>query len=154
MEHIDSNTLWNYVTGEVSKSEETQVREHLTSCQACMREFEILSKIEVTLHEIDEDTVPFEFSDRVIKEIENELAHDLKYKFYSTIFPYAILGGVVLAFIAIIIKGVGLELDFSQLVIVLDNKVGILVLIASVVPWGLYLIDRVCKRFFLPIKYA
>ncbi len=154
MEHIDSNTLWNYVTGSVSKSEETQVQEHLTSCKACMGEFEILSKIEVTLHEINEDTVPFDFSDRVIKEIEKELAHNRKYKFYATIFPYAILGGFVLAFIAIIIKGVGLELEFSQLGTIMDNQVGILVLIGSAVLWGLYLIDRICRRFFVPVKYA
>ncbi len=109
MEHIDSNTLWDYLAGDCSKKQTALIKEHLSGCEVCKREFELLNKIEVTLHELDEDTPSFGFSDRVIKKIENEAALYRKSKFSASIFPYVLLGSFILAFFTMIIVGLGLE---------------------------------------------
>ena len=154
MEHIESNTLWNYVAGTASKQQETQIRKHLSSCEACMREFEILNKIEMTLHELDEDTAPVGFSDRVIKKIENEVALDKKIKYSVSIFPYLLMGSFVLAFMTLVIVGLGLELDFTQIEAAFNNELSISILTLCGLLWGLFFIDRICRKFFVPIKYA
>jgi predicted anti-sigma-YlaC factor YlaD len=153
MKHIDSNTLWHYLTGDSSKDQALHIKKHLANCEDCMREFELLSQIEITLHAVDEETTPFGFSDMVIRKIENEVALESKSDIVAKFFPYAILGGFTLAILTAIIAGVGLDVDLTQLEGALNSQVGILILTACGLLWGLYFIDRICKKIFVPVDY-
>jgi hypothetical protein len=154
MEHLDSNSLWNYLTGDSGNDQSAHIKKHLSSCEDCMREFELLRKIETTLHALDEETTPFGFSDVVIRKIEDEVALERKSTVFEKFFPYSILGGFLLAILTAIIVGEELDLDLTQVEVVLNNQVGILILAACGLLWGLYFIDRICKKIYVPIDYA
>lgn len=154
MEHIDSNTFWEYVTGNSSKDQTAEIKKHLLNCDDCMTEFELLSELESTLHAVDEDTTSLGFSDKVIRKIENELVFERKSTKLAKFFPYTIIGGFTLAILMAIIVGVGTDLDLIQIEQVLNSKVGLLILTASGLLWGLHFIDRICKKIFVSRDYA
>jgi anti-sigma factor RsiW len=154
MEHLDSITLWHYVAGEASPEQTARIKKHLSHCEDCMKEYELLNQIETTLHVVDEETTPFGFSDVVISKIENEAALERKSTFFEKFFPYSILGGFSLAILTAFIAGAGLDLDLTQVEGVLTSQVGILILTACGLLWGLYFIDQICKKIFIPIDYA
>ena len=154
MEHIDSHTFWKYVTGNSSKDQTAIIKKHLLNCEDCMSEFKLLSQLESTLNAVGEETTSLGFSDKVIRKIENEMAFERKSKKLAKLFPFAIIGGFTLAILMAIIIGVRTDLDLIQLEQVLTSKVGLLILTACGLLWGLYFIDRICKKIFLPMDYA
>ena len=154
MEHLDSITLWHYAAGETSPEETERIKNHLSQCKDCMKEYKLLNQIETTLHAVDEETTPFGFSDVVIRKIENEAALERKSTVFEKFFPYSILGGFAMAILTTILAGVGLEVDLTQIEVVLTSQVGIFILTACGLLWGLYFIDRICKKIFVSIDYA
>ena len=154
MEHLDSITLWHYVAGDASPEEAARIKKHLSDCEDCMKEYELLNQIEATLDVVDEDAVSFGFSDAVIRKIENETVLERNSVFSPKFLQYTILSGFALAILFAIIVGAGLDLNLSQVEDTLNSQIGILVLTACGLLWGLYFIDRICKKIFVPIDYV
>ena len=44
-------------------------------------------------------------------------------------------------------------MDLTQVEDVVNSQLGILILTACGLLWGLFFIDRLCKKFFAPIDY-
>ena len=154
MEHIDSNSFWQFVIGESGESKNAEIKKHLNSCEDCMREFKLLNTIETSLHEVEEDVVSYGFSDIVIRKIENEITLEQKNTILAKLFPYIILSGSVLAFLATITIGLRLDTDLFHVEKALNNQVGILILTACGLLWGLYFIDKICKKIFVSVNLS
>lgn len=154
MKHIDSITLWHYMVGDASPEETARIKKHLSNCKNCMKEYELLHQIETALYVADEDAVSFGFSDAVIRKIENETVLERNSIFSPKFLRYTILSGFALAILSAIMMGVGLDSNLSQLEGILNSQIGILILTACGILWGLYFIDRICKKIFGLIDYA
>ena len=154
MEHIESKTLWQYVAGDTSRTESIQIKNHLSSCEDCMKEIELINQIEATLEVVDKDRVSLGFSDAVIRKIEIETELERNSIFNPKFLPYAILGGFALAILSAIIAGAGLDLNLSQVESTLNIEFGILILTSCGILWGLYFIDRICKKIFVGFDHA
>ncbi|WP_298894500.1 hypothetical protein [uncultured Psychroserpens sp.] len=153
MKHIDSNTLWHYLVGDTNSDQTLLVKKHLANCKDCTREFELLSQIESTLYEVDEEIPSLGFSEAVTLKVENEMTVNRKNILSTKFVPYMILCGFVLAIISTIIGSIKLDIDFSQVENVLNRETALLILIASSLLWGFFFIDKICKKFFVPRQY-
>jgi anti-sigma factor RsiW len=154
MEHLDSSILWQYVAGESGNAQTARIKKHLSGCESCRREYELLRQIEATLHIVDEEVPAVGFADAVIQKIENETVLERKNVFWVKFLPYVIPGGFVLAFLLAIIVGTEVDLDVSRVESALSGQVVIVILTACILLWGFYVIDRICKKIFVPVEYA
>jgi len=154
MEHIESSNLWLYLDGESSPEQSAKIKEHLSNCEACNIEYELLTQIEVTLHVIEDETPSFEFSKAVIQKIETGISLERKSTFWTKLLVYTIFGGFGLAFIVTIIVGAEISLDISHVEDILNRQTILLALMACIILWGFYFIDHICKKIFSPLDYA
>ena len=154
MQHLDSDTLWQYVTGNSDKTQTEKIEKHLASCGDCRKEFELLSKIESTLFVLDDETVSLGFSDKIILEIEKEVVSKKKNTKLAKLFPYIIFGGFSLATLTAILINVESNFYLIQKEGVFDIEMGMLMLTVCSLLWGLYLIDRIFKKIFITMDYT
>ena len=154
MKHIESNTLWLFMAGELSSVKDAQIHKHLSICKSCKAEYDMLNKIEETLNVIDEEIPSKDFADNIIQKLEREISLDSKGIFWSKILMTTIAGSLLLAFLFIFIGSTEVDVDTFQIENIFNSQTVLLIFACSIVLWGLYLIDRICKKMFVPLDVA
>jgi predicted anti-sigma-YlaC factor YlaD len=153
MEHLDNSTLWQYVTDASGLTDKVRISDHLSNCEDCKREFELLKHIEEALRAAEEEVPSPGFSNAVVRKLETEAVREGKIRFSTTFFRYTVLGAFALAFLSAIIFALGLDIKVSYAEESLKGPF-LLMLSASVILWGFYIVDRVCNKIFGQTEYS
>jgi len=153
MDHIKSDLLWSYISGELLEKDYNEVKTHLNSCSNCSKDYQIIFELHKNLGEIQHHTPSMRFSRNVTDYIQKSQRLDKQNAFWLIFTKRAIVIAIGLAiFIAfyqvtiidVTIKYFDLEVkDFSSPTLVM--------LSTSVILWILYGIDR-SLNFYLKIN--
>ena len=147
MEHLDRITLWQYITDASGLADTDQLRNHLSHCDVCRKEYELLKQIEEGLHALDEEVPSLGFSNSVVRKIEADASLERRSRFSTNIFRYTVMGAFAVAILSALVFGFGLDLELAKTEEAIKGPL-ILIFSASVILSVFYIVDRICNKVF------
>jgi branched-subunit amino acid transport protein len=146
MTHINDNTIWDYIEGDLDAQTNDSIGKHLEICATCKAGYEVILGLHKELYEVQEEVAPsMGFSRNVLLQIEKNKQIDLKSRFWMSFTKIALLSAICIA----ILLSFGMILNQTPEMTVnsaLVNKVILPIISTCLVLWVLYGLDLVLKR--------
>ncbi len=97
MEHIDKNTFWEYIAGDLETENIEIIQQHLAHCPNCKYEYDKQLEFHKELYELNDDSPSLGFSKRVINQIEKDVQIEKTYQFWMKFSKIALVNAVLIA---------------------------------------------------------